>query len=130
MPPRWTKHAGAWALALELYKAPRPASDRVFVHRDYHPGNILWTGATITGVIDWVSSCAGPPEEDVAHCRVNIVQHHGLEAADRFLALWQEVTGRDTYDPYWDLTNVISMASQEPEPALDEFVAAAAARVH
>jgi hypothetical protein len=41
----------------------------------------------------------------------------------------QEVTGRSAYDPYWDLTNVISMVSEEPDPALDEFVATAAARV-
>jgi aminoglycoside phosphotransferase (APT) family kinase protein len=83
----------------------------------------------ITGVVDWVSSCVGPSEEDVSHCRVNLVQHHGQAQADRFLAYWQEVTGRRDYHPYWDLTNALSMASEEPDPALDEFVAAAAARM-
>jgi aminoglycoside phosphotransferase (APT) family kinase protein len=129
VPPRWTRHRRAWELALELYEGHRPPSERVFIHRDFHPGNILWTGDHITGVVDWVSSCTGPPQEDVGHCRINIAQHHGQAAADRFLALWQDVAGVREYDPYWDLTNVLSMVSNEPDPAADEFVAAAAALV-
>jgi aminoglycoside phosphotransferase (APT) family kinase protein len=129
VPPLWTKYPHAWETALEAYEGPQPRSDRVFVHRDFHPANILWTGAEITGIVDWVSSCAGPPEEDVGHCRINIAQHHGQAAADRFLTLWQEMTGQRDYDPYWDLTTVVSMVSGEPDPELDEFVAAAAARV-
>jgi aminoglycoside phosphotransferase (APT) family kinase protein len=129
VPPPWTKHPRAWELALELYEGRQPPSDRVFVHRDFHPGNVLWTGVEVTGIVDWVSSCAGPTEQDVAHCRVNIAQHHGVEAADRFLALWQQVSGRPSYDPYWDLMDVVSMVSEQPDPALDAFVAAAAARI-
>ncbi len=129
MPPPWTKHPRAWELAVELYEAPVPASERVFVHRDFHPGNVLWDGSRVTGIVDWVSSCAGPPEEDVAHCRVNLVQHHGQQVADRFLTQWQEVSGRGDFDPYWDLTNPLSMVSDEPDEAIDEFVAAAASRI-
>ena len=129
MPPPWSAHPRAWELALELYTGPQPASNRVFVHRDFHPGNVLWTDKDIGGIVDWASSCAGPPEEDVGHCRVNIAQHHGVEAADRFLAIWHDVTGKRDYHPYWDLTNVVSMVSEEPDPALDEFVAAAAAQI-
>jgi aminoglycoside phosphotransferase (APT) family kinase protein len=129
IPPPWTQHKSAWERALESFDGARPASERVFLHRDFHPGNILWTGADITGVVDWVSSCAGPPEEDVSHCRVNIAQHHGLAQADRFLALWQDVTGRRQYHPYWDLATLVSMVTPEPDAALDEFVAAAVARL-
>ena len=129
VPPPWTKHRWAWERALEAYAGPPPPSDRVFVHRDFHPGNVLWVDGRITGVVDWVSSCVGPPEEDVSHCRVNLAQHHGQTEADRFLACWQDITGRRDYHPYWDLTNVVSMVSEEPDPALDEFVVAAAARL-
>jgi aminoglycoside phosphotransferase (APT) family kinase protein len=129
MPPPWTKHPWAWERALEAYAGPPPRSDRVFLHRDFHPGNVLWSDGQITGVVDWVSSCVGPPEEDVSHCRVNLAQHHGQAEADRFLACWQDITGRRDYHPYWDLTNVVSMVSEEPDPATDEFVAAAAARM-
>jgi len=129
VPPSWTRHTRAWEQALDAYEGARPSSERVFLHRDFHPGNVLWTGADITGVVDWVSSCAGPPEEDVAHCRVNIAQRHGQAQADRFLALWQEITGRREYHPYWDLVTTISMVGPEPDAALDEFVVAAAARL-
>jgi aminoglycoside phosphotransferase (APT) family kinase protein len=129
VPPRWTKHRPAWEQALSAWTGPPPPSERVFVHRDFHPGNVLWTDGRITGVVDWVSSCLGPAEEDVSHCRVNLVQHHGQAAADQFLAYWQDITGRRDYHPYWDLTNVVSMVEDEPDPAVDEFVAAAAARL-
>jgi aminoglycoside phosphotransferase (APT) family kinase protein len=111
------------------YAGPQPPNDLTFVHRDFHPGNVLWTDGTITGIVDWVASCIDPPEEDVAHCRVNLAQHHGQATADRFLTYWLELTGRRVYHPYWDLTTVVSMVTQQPDPALDEFVAAAAARL-
>lgn len=129
VPPSWSAYPRAWELAAELYHGPVPASDRVFVHRDYHPGNVLWTGGVLSGVIDWVSSCAGPPEEDVAHCRANLAIHHGVAVADRFLAIWQDITGRRDYHPYWDLTNVVSMVAETADPGLDALVASAAARL-
>jgi aminoglycoside phosphotransferase (APT) family kinase protein len=102
----------------------------VFLHRDYHPGNVLWSGGEISGIVDWVSGCIGPPEVDVAHCRANLAVLAGdPEAADRFLELWQSVTGCRDYHPYWDLTTVVSVVSEEPDPALDAFVATAAARL-
>jgi hypothetical protein len=129
VPPPWTKHRWAWDRALEAYAGPRPHSDQVFLHRDYHPGNVLWVNGQITGVVDWMSSCVGPPEEDVSHCRTNLACHHGQAQADRFLTYWQDITGRRDYDPHWDLINVVSMCSEDPDPALDEVVATAAAQM-
>jgi hypothetical protein len=129
VPPPWTRYPRAWETALSIFHGPRPPHDRVFLHRDFHPGNVLWTDGRITGVVDWVSACAGPPEEDVAHCRSNLARHHDLAVADRFLALWLSASGRDSYDPYHDLVNVVSMAGEEPDEGLDRFVAAAAAQV-
>jgi aminoglycoside phosphotransferase (APT) family kinase protein len=128
-PPAWSSHPEAWSTAYELWDGPIPASQRVFLHRDFHPGNLLWTGAAITGVVDWVSSCAGPPEEDIGHCRANLAIRLGQEWADEFLVIWQHLTGRRNYRPYWDLTNVVSFDHQRAEPRLDAFVAAAAARL-
>jgi aminoglycoside phosphotransferase (APT) family kinase protein len=128
-PPEWSQHPEAWETAFALYAGPQPAADRVFLHRDYHPGNVLWTDHRITGIVDWVSACAGPPEEDVAHCRANLALHHGQEQAERFLRLWRSVAGRQDYDPYFDLTGVVSFSLTEPDPGLDAFVAAAAARL-
>lgn len=129
VPPPWSRHPRAWQRALEQYAGPTPPSDRVFLHRDYHPGNVLWSGGEVTGIVDWVGGCAGPPEEDVAHCRANLAGVAGMAAADRFLAIWQDLTGRPDYHPYFDLTAVVSMASETPDAAMDEFVASAAARL-
>ena len=128
VPPPWTRYPKAWERALSAYYGPRPDLDRVFLHRDFHPGNVLWTGDTITGVVDWVSACAGPPEEDIAHCRVNLARHD-LVTADRFLRLWLDASGRSAYDPYHDLVNVVSMATEEPDDGLDRYVAAVAAQL-
>jgi len=129
VPPVWTRHRWAWERAIAAYESQRPASDSVFVHRDFHPGNLLWDNDRVSGVVDWVASCVGPPEEDVAHCRVNLARHHGQPIADRFLDLWMRATGRADFDPYWDLVDAVSMGGSTPNPGLDAFVAAAAARL-
>lgn len=129
VPPVWTRHRWAWERAISAYEGERPASDVVFVHRDFHPGNVMWERGRVSGVVDWVSACVGPPEEDVAHCRVNLAGRHGQPVADRFLDLWLRETGRAEYDPYWDLVDAVSMGGGDPKPSLDEFVAAAAARL-
>ncbi|RNI24765.1 phosphotransferase family protein [Flexivirga caeni] len=128
-PPAWTRHRSAWEAAISAYEDERPRGHRVFLHRDFHPGNILWHAGSVSGVVDWVSSCAGPAEEDVAHCRVNLARHHGQAVADRFLQRWLNVTDRSEYHPYWDLLTAVSMSGEDPDPRLDEFVAASAARL-
>ncbi|MEY8013633.1 MULTISPECIES: phosphotransferase family protein [Mycobacterium] len=128
-PPAWTGHRWAWERAVVAYHDARPSSDRVFVHRDFHPGNILWQQGRISGVVDWVSSCAGPVEEDVAHCRVNLAIHHGQTVADRFLQRWIHASGQSEYHPHWDLLTAVSMAGDMPDHQLDEFVASAARRL-
>lgn len=130
VPPEWSRHRWAWEAAVSLYEEGPPADvQAVFIHRDYHPGNVLWTGGRITGVVDWASACVGPAEEDVAHCRENITRHLGQEAADRFLATWQSVSGVREYHPYWDLTNVLSKVGTRVDERLDDFAAAAARRL-
>lgn len=128
-PPPWSEHPSAWLTAYELWDGPAPASERVLLHRDFHPGNVLWTDGVITGVVDWVSTCAGPPEEDIGHCRADLAIRHGQDWADEFLTIWQQLIGKRDYHPYWDLTNVVSFDHSQVEPRLDAFVAAAAARL-
>jgi aminoglycoside phosphotransferase (APT) family kinase protein len=133
-PPPGTTVPDAWARAIEVHAGPAPRHGTVLVHRDFHPGNVLWTGSEVSAVIDWSSASAGAPEVDVAHCRVNLAVALGVDVADRFLATYQERTGRDEYDPYWDLQDLVGMISHielEPEwfPADDELVRRAVARL-
>lgn len=134
VPPRRTASPEAWARAIEVHAGPAPRHETVFVHRDYHPGNVLWSGSEISAVIDWSSASIGAPDVDVAHCRANLGYAFGVETADRFLAMYLERTARDDYDPYWDLQDLVGMIDvidEQPDwvPANDELVRRAVARL-
>ena len=101
-PPPGTTDPALWERALELWHAGPPAHDPVFVHRDFHPGNLLWTDDAFTGLVDWANACVGPAGCDVAHCRANLRDLAGPDVADRFVAAHASTTGTDL-DPYWIL---------------------------
>lgn len=135
-PPPWTRYPRAWERAIEIYNGPPPADESFFIHRDYHPGNVLWSHGQVSGIVDWANASIGSPEADVGHCRGNVVGHlgsgAGMEAADRFLAHYVAVSGRDGYHPYWDIVTVTIgpvYSYGEPEPAIDDWIAAAVAEI-
>lgn len=72
-PPRWATTPGVWERAVEVFHGPILEDDRAFIHRDYHPGNVLWNRADVAGVVDWQSACVGPPSVDIGHCRANFL---------------------------------------------------------
>ncbi len=98
-PPAWTARPDVWERGFAVFDGPSPGDERRLIHRDFHPGNVLWTGGAVSGVVDWASTSIGAPSADVGHCRVNLAGVLGLEAADRFL----ELCGVPDYDPYWDI---------------------------
>lgn len=120
--PRWSRRPKAWTKVLDLARSRQPQTTARFIHRDYHPGNILWSRNRLSGVIDWISACAGPPQIDIAHCRVNLVRLHGLDVADRFLAAYASVSGTsvEEYDSYWDAIGLVDSghSPQITAPAL------------
>ncbi|GGA54207.1 hypothetical protein GCM10007416_29250 [Kroppenstedtia guangzhouensis] len=69
-----------------------------FIHRDFHPANILWEEDRISGVVDWVNAYRGPAEVDVAHCRIKLALMVGLEAAESFSQAYEQCSGQG-YDP-------------------------------
>jgi aminoglycoside phosphotransferase (APT) family kinase protein len=132
--PSWTRHARAWTIAIARHTAAPPAHEPMFIHRDYHSGNVLWRDGQITGIVDWAWSCLGPQPVDVAHCRLNLVLSHGVDVADDFLQRWQSVSGVRSYDPTWDLIDAVDVlpdceASTAALRRLDEFVARAASEL-
>lgn len=100
--PEWSHHPKAFEALIERLKEPAPEMAQVFLHRDYHPTNVLWENGEISGVVDWVNGCIGPAMVDVAHCRLNLVSLYGLEAADYFLDSWINLAGQESYSVWWD----------------------------
>jgi aminoglycoside phosphotransferase (APT) family kinase protein len=129
--PAWTSIPQVWAAAIDVCASPSPSGPIAFIHRDYHPGNVLFEGDRLTGIVDWVNACAGPPEIDIAHCRINIALAHGLDAADEFAAVATAMYA--DADPkrqaYWDLVDCLDLASpDEANPVIDAYVDAAMTR--
>jgi aminoglycoside phosphotransferase (APT) family kinase protein len=104
-PPPWARYPRAWERAAEISHGPTPAAPEVLVHRDFHPGNVLWRWGKVSGVVDWQAACTGPAVADVAHCRVNLLTF-GTAAAELFTALWQDASGA-TYHPWADVVTII-----------------------
>jgi aminoglycoside phosphotransferase (APT) family kinase protein len=129
-PPRWSAEPGLWERAFEAFRTPPPARERRFIHRDYHPGNVLWRAGAVSGIVDWPNASVGSPDADAGHCRMNLAGAIGPHAADRFLARYLAISGREDYHPYWDLAAVLGGFSAGHWTAADErFVASALARL-
>jgi aminoglycoside phosphotransferase (APT) family kinase protein len=104
--PKWAAKPQNWQKALEILRSPEPHSPSCFIHRDYHPANILWQNGKLSGVVDWPSACIGTAGLDVAHMRVNLVSLYDYRVADAFLAAYQRANPNFVYHPYWDLLTI------------------------
>lgn len=113
--PSWSRDPSLWERGLERWHAGQPEEPATFIHRDYHPTNVLWESERLSGVVDWVNACAGPRGADLSHCRGNLMRMYGLEAADRFLAAYLERAPGVVYHPFWDLDLLLGCL---PEPRL------------
>ncbi|MGW3424133.1 phosphotransferase family protein [Streptomyces phaeochromogenes] len=92
--------AVAWAAAIDVIRKPAPPCEGRFLHRDFHPGNVLFdvaparpAGARITGVVDWAATSWGPVDLDVAHCSTNLALLHGPAWGLRFAEAYEEAGG-------------------------------------
>lgn len=114
-PPGWSQFPEHWERVIEIVGGPRPAAPECFIHRDYHPNNVLWKDRRVSGIVDWVNSCRGAAGFDVAWCRLNLAQLHGVDAADAFLDAYRSVAGTTfDYHPYWDLISIVEVLPGPP----------------
>lgn len=99
-PPPSATQPRMWERAIELWRTQMPSYRPAFIHRDFHPGNVLWSRGRSTGVVDWANACRGPIGCDLAHCRNNLRTLANPRVADEFVATYAAVTG-ETLDPFW-----------------------------
>ena len=100
-----------WERAVRQTEADRPSADPVVIHRDFHPGNILWVDHRLSAVVDWVDACLGPAAFDLAHLRVNLAVLQGIGAED--------VVGDG--DSAWDIEAAFGFLDWASEAAVDAW---------
>jgi Ser/Thr protein kinase RdoA (MazF antagonist) len=110
--PAWWTRPPVWKKAVEVFRGPAPDEPATFIHRDFHPGNVLWKGRRPSAIVDWLHGCRGPAAVDVAHCRINLWRDNGRAAADA----WLEAVGAPHHHPYWDIADAMSWI---PDPAVE-----------
>jgi Ser/Thr protein kinase RdoA (MazF antagonist) len=106
VPPPDTSRSALWERAIETWHDARPRYTPTFIHRDFHPGNVLWSRGALSGIVDWANACRGPRGCDVAHCCTNLRALAGEQAADAFRAEYEAITGIP-HDPYWDIASIL-----------------------
>ncbi|MFI6468888.1 phosphotransferase family protein [Streptomyces sp. NPDC050516] len=116
--PSGTRRPDVWRRAVDAIRRQPPPYQPVFLHRDFHPGNVLFTGAgpelRVSGVVDWVETSWGPADLDVAHCSTNLALLHGAPAGLAFAEQYVAAGGQLAPDPhdrlYWRLLDALAFA--------------------
>lgn len=114
--PRWSTDDELWGRAFApLATVESPAYEGVFLHRDFHLGNVLWLDSEISGVVDWVETSWGPAHLDVAHASTSLAMLHGPDSASAFEDAYYEAAGRncDPADRYWNILDIVGFL---PDP--------------
>ncbi len=122
--PTWATRPEAWRAAFDLLRGEPPAHEPTFLHRDFGPHNVLWSGDTLSGVVDWVETSTGPAWLDVAHGATNVAVRAGVDRARAFAAAYSALTGR-TPEPWWEVMDVVGFL---PPPGRPAFFTAPAQR--
>ena len=131
-PPAWVSQPLVWERAAELAERGKSQPDSTFVHRDFHPGNVLWTDGRVTGLVDWQAASVGIPDVDVGHCRMNLLGSHGPDVVQQFTHLWEQLAGR-AYDPWADVFTIVGfldiLRDEQPSehPGVENMLAKAVA---
>lgn len=116
-PPGGTSRPELWRRAVRIIGGDAPEYRGRFLHRDFHPGNVLFEGdgpaLRVSGVVDWVETSYGPADLDVAHCSTALALLHGPEAGMRFAGHYLDEGG--TLAPsaghlYWRLLDALAFA--------------------
>jgi aminoglycoside phosphotransferase (APT) family kinase protein len=108
-----------WARRVETVDSLQPV-DPVYVHHDFWSGNTLWIDDALVAVLDWEGGSISDPAIDVADCALDI-RLLGLEqAAEHFVDVYRELSGRDLPNlRYWEL-----LALSRPMPDIAIWVPA------
>ncbi|KOT33963.1 aminoglycoside phosphotransferase [Streptomyces caelestis] len=125
-PPETTDRPELWQRAVDVIRREPPAYRACFLHRDFHPGNVLFAGdgdgLRISGVVDWVETSWGPADLDVAHCSTALALLHGVSAGMDFAERYVAAGGTPAEDRaahlYWRLLDALAFAPDAEKVAV------------
>ncbi|MEU3950699.1 phosphotransferase [Streptomyces sp. NPDC029526] len=125
-PPEDTERPELWQRAVDVIRREPPDYRACFLHRDFHPGNVLFTGdgdgLRISGVVDWVETSWGPADLDVAHCSTALALLHGVSTGMQFADLYVAAGGTLAEDHashlYWRLLDALAFAPDAEKVAV------------
>ena len=100
--PASATRPAVWEAAFGILRQRAPETATRFIHRDLQHFNLLWRRGRLTGVVDWATSCTGPADFDIGHCRLNLAVLFGADWAERLRLAYEAEAGR-AVDPWWDL---------------------------
>ncbi|MFF4229490.1 phosphotransferase family protein [Streptomyces sp. NPDC001820] len=124
--PEVTDRPELWQRAVEIIRQEPPEFRPCFLHRDFHPGNVLFAGhgngLRITGVVDWVETSWGPADLDVAHCSTALALLHGPSMGMWFADCYLAEGGVLAEDPaahlYWRMLDALAFAPDAEKVAV------------
>jgi aminoglycoside phosphotransferase (APT) family kinase protein len=105
--PGWAARPSLWAEAIEILADEPSGGRRCLIHHDFQQFNLLWLRGKLAGVVDWVWAGHGPPDVDVAHCRLNLTVLYSHSRAEEFRLLYEARADR-RIDPWWDLAGLLA----------------------
>ena len=116
--PESTGRPDVWRRAVDIIRRDPPAYRPCFLHRDFRPGNVLFTGQgpglEISGVVDWVETSWGPADLDVAHCSTALALLYGVPEGMRFAERYAACGGTLSEAPaahlYWRVLDALAFA--------------------
>ncbi|MFG2191875.1 phosphotransferase family protein [Streptomyces sp. NPDC048639] len=116
--PDITGRPELWERAMDVLRREPPPYRGCFLHRDFHPGNVLFTGhgngLRVSGLVDWVETSWGPADLDVAHCSSALALLHGapagMELADQYAAAGGLLDPDPAAHLYWRVLDALAFA--------------------
>lgn len=115
--PANSRRPDLWVGAIEAVQTEPATQGATFLHRDYHPGNALWSGRRLTGIVDWTSASWGPPASDLAHLAVNLGVDHGPALAQRAQESYRAAGGEAPDQRWWDIRMLLDWLPDQDEAA-------------
>jgi hypothetical protein len=107
-----------WRRAINIWRSGPPPTVHGLLHRDFHLGNVLWNGDTVTGLIDWAETSWGPADLDVAHLCADFAMLHATADAETFRTGYLQQGGQLDPNPdaarFWFVSDILGFL---PDPA-------------